>query len=30
MGFQIITLMENTAPRDCLAAEHGLSLLIQG
>ena len=30
MGFQIITLMENTSPTDCLAAEHGLSLLIQG
>lgn len=30
MAFQITTLMENTAPRDCLAAEHGLSLLIEG
>ena len=30
MAFQIITLMENTSPTDCLAAEHGLSLLIQG
>ena len=30
MSFEIITLMENGTPRDCLAAEHGLSLLIQG
>jgi len=30
MAFRITTLMENTAPRDCLAAEHGLSLLIEG
>ena len=30
MGFQITTLMENGTPRDCLAAEHGLSLLIEG
>ena len=30
MGFQITTLMENSALRDCLAAEHGLSLLIEG
>ena len=28
--FTILTLMENTAPTDCLAAEHGLSLLIEG
>ena len=30
MGFTILTLMENTAGRDCLASEHGLSLLIEG
>lgn len=30
MGFTILTLMENTAGRDCLACEHGLSLLIEG
>lgn len=30
MGFQILTLMENTSPRDCLACEHGLSLLVEG
>lgn len=30
MSFEIITLMENSSPRDCLASEHGLSLLIQG
>ena len=30
MSFEIITLMENSAHRDCLACEHGLSLLIQG
>ena len=30
MAFQITTLMENTSPRNFLAAEHGLSLLIEG
>lgn len=30
MAFRITTLMENTSPRDCLAAEHGLSLLVEG
>lgn len=30
MSFQITTLMENTSPKSCLAAEHGLSLLIEG
>lgn len=30
MGFTILTLMENTTARDCLACEHGLSLLIEG
>ena len=30
MGFEIVTLMENGALSDCLAAEHGLSLLIRG
>ena len=30
MAFQITTLMENTSPKACLAAEHGLSLLIEG
>jgi len=30
MAFQITTLMENTALSDRLAAEHGLSLLIEG
>lgn len=30
MAFRITTLMENTAPKDCLASEHGLSLLIEG
>ncbi len=30
MAFYITTLMENTAAEDCLAAEHGLSLLIEG
>ena len=30
MAFTILTLMENTALRDCLAREHGLSLLIEG
>ena len=29
MGFQITTLMENEFPKDCFAAEHGLSLLIE-
>ena len=30
MSFTILTLMENTALRDNLAAEHGLSLLVEG
>ncbi len=30
MSFTVTTLMENTSPRDCLAKEHGLSLLIEG
>lgn len=30
MSFTILTLMENTTGRDCLACEHGLSLLIEG
>ena len=30
MSFEIITLMENSSPRDCLASEHGLSLLVEG
>ena len=30
MAFTILTLMENTTGRDCLACEHGLSLLIEG
>lgn len=30
MAFRVTTLMENTTPRDCLAAEHGLSLLVEG
>ena len=30
MAFKITTLMENISPRDCLASEHGLSLLIEG
>ena len=30
MGCTILALMENTTGRDCLACEHGLSLLIEG
>lgn len=30
MAFRVTTLMENTSPKDCLAAEHGLSLLVEG
>ena len=30
MKVQITTLMENESPRECLACEHGLSLLIEG
>ena len=30
MSFTILTLMENNAGRECLAREHGLSLLVEG
>ena len=30
MAFTVTTLMENAALRDCLATEHGLSLLVEG
>ena len=30
MGFEVVTLIENGTLSDCLAAEHGLSLLIRG
>lgn len=30
MGYKITTLMENHALKECLAAEHGLSLLVEG
>ena len=30
MAFTVTTLMENNALRDCLASEHGLSLLVEG